>query len=162
MNIPKVDTWFFEKVEFHHPSVLSIKLVEGVKSNEREMVLSDTDTPIGPYFPVKVLETSRCLRVIFNEVVSFHIIDESYSSPTEKLDITHEFGPVRKCNGLEYQKYVQADSIVDQTGPDEIFGYYIWTEDQTVFILATADPEVLISDEKSNTSVERGDTYFSQ
>ncbi len=47
MNIPKVDTWFFEKVEFHHPSVLSIKLVEGVKSNEREMVLSDTDTPMG-------------------------------------------------------------------------------------------------------------------
>ncbi|BCO22941.1 hypothetical protein KUC14_18100 [Alteromonas sp. KC14] len=57
---------------------------------------------------------------------------------------------------------MQSDSIVDQTGPDEILGYYIWTEDQTVFVLATADPEVLISDEKSNTSIVRGDTYFSQ
>ncbi|MDP5460937.1 hypothetical protein [Alishewanella sp. SMS8] len=162
MNIPKVDTWFFEKLEFSYPDVLSIKLVEGVKSGEPEMVLSDTDNPIGPYFPVNVVKQSQCLRIIFNEVISFHVIDESYSSPKEKLDIVKEIGPVRKCNNLDYKKYVQSDSIVEQTGPQEFSGYYIWTEDQTLFVLATLDPEVLISDEKPDTTLERSKTYFSK
>jgi hypothetical protein len=162
MNFPKVDTWFFEKLEFLYPDVLSIKLVEGVKSDESEMVLSETDNPIGPYFPVEVLKQSRCLRIIFNEVVSFHIIDESYSSPSDKLDVVREIGPVKICTNLTYKKYVQSDSIVDQTGPEETFGYYIWTEDQTVFVLSAIDPEVLISDEKPDTVIERGKTYFSK
>lgn len=162
MSIPKVDTWFFEKLEFHYPDILSVKLVEGIKSDESEMVLSDTENPIGPYFPVRVLEQSCCIRVAFKDVVSFHVIDESYSPPTEKLDVISEIGPVRKCNGLSYKKYVQSDSIVDQTGQDELFGYYIWTEDQTIFVLSTVDPEVLISDEQPNTKMERSNTYFSK
>lgn len=162
MSIPKVDTWFFEKLEFHYPDILSVMLVEGIKSDEREMVLSDTENPLGPYFPVRVSEKSCCIRLAFKEVVSFHVIDESYSSPTEDLDVISEIGPVRKCNGLAYKKYVQSDSIVDQTGPDEVFGYYIWTEDQTVFVLSTVDPEVLISDERPNTKIERCNTYFSK
>lgn len=162
MNIPKVDTWFFEKLEFHYPDILSIKLVEGIKSNEKEMVLSDTENPIGPYFPVRVVETSSCIRVTFKDVVSFHVIDESYSSPTEKLEVIEVIGPVRKCSGLAYKKYVQSDSIVNQTGPDELFGYYTWTEDQTVFVLSSSKPEVLLSDEQPNINLERCNTYFSK
>jgi len=162
MSIPKVDTWFFEKLDFHYPNLLSVKLVEGIKSDETEMVLADTDNPIGPYFPVRVSEGSCCIRVIFKDVISFHIIDESYSSPTDKLDIIQEIGPVKKCNGLAYTQYVKSDSIVDQAGPDEYFGYYIWTEDQTVFVLSTVDPEVLISDERPNTNIERCNTYFNK
>jgi hypothetical protein len=162
MNIPKVDTWFFEKLEFFYPNVLSIKLVEGVKSDEPEMVLSDTDNPIGPYFPVNVVEHCHCLRIIFNEVISFHVIDESYSSPKEKLDILEETGPVRKCHNLDYKKYVQSDSIIEQTGPEEISGYCIWTEDQTLFVLATHAPDVLMSDEKPDIQLERSKTYFSK
>ena len=162
MNIPKVDTWFFEKLEFHYPDILSIKLVEGIKSDEREMVLADTDNPIGPYFPVRVMERSSCIRVTFRDVVSFHVIDESYSSPAEKLDVIDSIGPVRKCKELAYKKYVQSDGIVNQTGPDELFAYYIWTEDQTVFVLSTVEPEVLISDEQPNTKLDCCNTYFSK
>ncbi len=68
MSIPKVDTWFFEKLEFHYPDILSVKLVEGIKSDESEMVLSDTEKPIGPYFPVRVLRTIKTPILILTKI----------------------------------------------------------------------------------------------
>ena len=72
-------------------------------------------------------------------MVSFHVIDDSCSSPTEDLDVIFEIRAVKNCNGLDSKKYVQSDSIVDKTWPNEVLGYYIWTEDKTVFVLSTVN-----------------------
>lgn len=162
MEIQPVDTWFFEKLELHFPNILSIKLVEGKKSQNKEFVEVTEEKKLGPYFPVLVHKDSKCIRIIFNEVHSFQVVDESLSSPLKDLDVIETFGPVRQCNALDYQSYIETDTIIKETREGEYLAFYVWSEDQTIFVLSGEKPIVSDSDESPNLELERDKTYFTK
>ena len=162
MNAPEVDTWFFEKLDFTYPDVLSIKLVEGVKSAEKEYVLPESDNPLGPYFSVKVKATSRCVRVVFEDVCSFQVVDESLITQSPEMEGEQLFGPVKKCSSMEYRRYIENDSIIAQAREGDYSAYYLWTEDQVLFILASSEPSIMVSDEQPNLDLERCNVYFNK
>lgn len=161
MDYSKVDTWFFETLDYQHPDILSVKLVEGIKSEESEYILEDTDAPLGPYFPVRVEKSSRCVRIIFSDVLAFQVVEESLASPQASLDDKEQIGPVIKCTNTDYLRYLELDSNLTETHKGKYSSYFIWTEDQTILVVACSDPEVLASDELPNLELERCATYFS-
>ncbi|MBZ0098281.1 MAG: hypothetical protein K8F30_04315, partial [Taibaiella sp.] len=114
------------------------------------------------YFPVHVEAASRVIRILFNDVLSFHVISESYSSPQTEPTVLRKIGPVCVCDGLEYRRYVESDSLVEQVMERPFHSYFIWTEDQSLFVLAESDPTVTFSDEMPSLNFQRGATYFSK
>lgn len=161
MNASSVATWFFESLSHQYPDKLVIKLVEGIKSKEREMVEIHTGQSLGPYFSVKVLEESRCIFVEFDGVLSYQVVSESISAPQIKRESTMFDSPVEKCSSLEYQKYIESDSIIKSVNEGEYSSYFIWCEDQTFFVISTQSPKITWSDEKPDLSIERYATWFS-
>lgn len=161
MNIPQVDTWFFETLEFDFPDILSVKIVEGIKSESKEYVEVGGEK-LGPYFPVIVTGSSRVLRIIFRGVLSFQVVNESLSCPQSEIKESQGLGPVKICSTMEYKKYVQLDSVIEQTNAGDYGCFYLWTEDQTLFVLAKEEPSMCASDEKPSLDLGRGSTYFAR
>ena len=162
MNFDSVDTWFFESLTQSYPDSLSIILAEGVKADTPKLVEVSKETALGPYFPVRVENRSICIEITFQEVFSYQVIDESYSAPQSEFESTAFLGPIKKCSKLYYLDYLEKDSILSQTMEGEYSAYYIWTEDQTFFVISGKDPEITIHDQKANLSIERTATYFAK
>ena len=139
MNIESVSTWFFESLTQKCPDEISVILVEGIKSDSAEMIEIDEENSLGPYYPVKVLNTSICLEITFCDVLSYQVVNESYSAPQTDIESTGLAGPIRKCTKLEYLQYLESDSLISQTREGDYFAYYIWTEDQAFFVIASKD-----------------------
>jgi hypothetical protein len=162
MNLNSIDTWFFESLSQSYPDKLSIILVEGIKADTPELVEVDEKTSVGPYFPVRVEGCSLCIEIIFEEVFSYQVVNESYSAPQSDFESDAFLGPVKKCSKLQYLTYLESDSILSQTRAGEYGSYYIWTEDQTFFVISGKAPEIKTHDQKANTSIERTATYFAK
>lgn len=52
-------TWFFDSLNFDVEGNLNVELVEGIKSNEKEIVEVDENTTLDPYHPVNVSGNKR-------------------------------------------------------------------------------------------------------
>ena len=129
MSLDNAATWFFESIEHVYPTSLRIRLVEGIKGDEREMVEVTNDQSIGPYFPVKVTEKSRCIDVICNSVLSYQLVDESYAAPQTDFKPERIQGPLHECQNIEYLTYLEKDTLISSLRKNEYTTYFIWTED---------------------------------
>lgn len=162
MNIESVATWFFESLTQKYPDELSIILVEGIKSANPEMVEIDAENSLGPYYPVKVLSNSACIEINFSEVLSYQVVNESYSAPQTEMKSADLLGPIQKCSKLEYLQYLESDSLITQTREGEYSSYYIWTEDQAFFVIASKEPGVKSLTKSPDLTIERAKTYFAK
>ncbi len=160
MNTLPVVTWFFESLSHQYPDKLILKLVEGIKSKERQMVEIESGKSLGPYYSVNVLQESRCIAIEFENVLSYQVVNDSISAPQSKRESTLLEVPVEKCSVLEYQKYIESDSLIQSIYEGEYSSYFIWSEDQTFFVVSMQDPVVTWVTEKANLSIERHATWF--
>jgi len=145
-----------------YPDRLVISLVEGVKLPDPvPVVVSDTET-LGPYYPVKVLAESRCIAVTFDQVLTYQVVDESYSAPQSEMPSAEFLGPVRECQDLSYRRYIEGDSLLAQLEERAYRSYYIWTEDQTFFVISAVAPSVELLARQPDLSIERHNSYAAE
>jgi hypothetical protein len=159
MSFESVHTWFFESLSHSFPNCLEIKLVEGIRMPEAVTVEPVPGKTIGPTFPIQVLERSRCLSVTFEGVVAYQAVDESHGSPQSDCVCISSIGPVKECEALEYQNYVERDSLVAQIQADQYKAYFLWSSDQCFFVLSTETPRVEFADASPDLTIERGNCY---
>ena len=148
-------TWFFERAFHAYLDELTLDLVEGVKSQERELVEAP-DRQLGPYFPVRVLPESRCVTVRFAKVLAYQAVNESYGAP--RTDIACDEGRLRECSALEYLSYLRKDTLIDDLMRDRYRAFMLWTEDQVFFVVA-ADAVVELSSRTPNLTIMRYGSY---
>jgi hypothetical protein len=150
-------TWFFETVSHAARNDLVINLVEGIKSSKPEFIEISEGVRIGPHFPVEILAESRCASVCFSGVLAYQIVRESYSAP--QSEVVGDKGVLQQCTQLTYLTYLISDSLIEQLEEGKYKAFFIWTEDQTIFVVCTETVSVTIEDRLPNFSLERGKSY---
>ena len=84
LALASADAWFFVASSHQLDGSLSVRLVEGIKSSNREFV-EVGESKLGPYFPVRVQAESRVAEVRFAAALAFCVYDESYDTRDPKL-----------------------------------------------------------------------------
>jgi len=149
-------TWFFDSIHFDLEGTLNIELVEGIKSNEKELVEVDENTTLGPYHPVNVSEKSKMVSIQFPETMTYSVTNESYDIGDEKLE--KEGKVLFKCSKSNYLEHIASSTSIKDL-EEEFSHYLVWTEDYLINVVTNEKPIVKLLNKKPNINIERTSTY---
>ena len=154
-------TWFLDSATHERGGAFVVHLTEGLKGEERQFVEHDGEQ-LGPYFPVEVQATSRCVVVTFPRAQATFCVDEIF----EGTDPHFERGAGRflfTVSDSGFRRLVQSRTtltIVDEGEEDDAAQeYFLRTEDR-LFQVASGTPEAELLDEAPRLDVARTQTWF--
>jgi hypothetical protein len=154
-------TWFLDSATHERDGTLVVRLTEGIKGDERQFVEHDGER-LGPYFPVEVQATSRCVAVTFPKARASFSFDETYDS----TDPGFERGVgnfLFTASDSAFRRFVLSRTtltIADEgEEEDAAREYFLRTEDR-LFQVASGTPEVGLLAEAPRLDVERTQTWF--
>jgi hypothetical protein len=154
-------TWFLDSASHEPDGTLVVRLTEGIKGDERQFVEHEGEQ-LGPYFPVEVQATSRCVAVTFPKARATFSFDESFDT----TDPQFERGPGRSLVSVSdsaFRRFVESRTTLTVTDEGEeddgTREYFLRTEDR-LFQVASGMPEVQLLAEAPRLDVERTQTWF--
>ena len=154
-------TWFLDSATHERDGSFAVRLTEGLKGDERQYVEHEGEQ-LGPYFPIEVQGTSRCVVVTFPQAQATYSHDEIFEGTDPHL----ERGVGRflfTVSDSGFRRLVQAATtltIVDEgEEEDAAQEYFLRTEDR-LFQVASGAPEVELLDEAPRLDVVRTQTWF--
>jgi hypothetical protein len=150
-------TWFFDSSREALDGSLVVTLCEGIKGTERQFVEAG-DTKLGPYFPVQVQVNSRCVQVIFTEVLAWFCYNESFDTadPTiQRTDAKFLF----EVQASSFREFCKSRTTVTQLHQGALHEYLLTCEDRIVQVLAGGLPKVVQSSAPPDLTVERTSTW---
>jgi len=157
MSILKsADTWFFEKASFGLDGSLVIEIVEGIQSEEKELVEIDDNNSLGPYYPVKVTENSSIVAVKFSGVLTYSTTNESYDIGDDQLIKKGKY--LFECTNSRYLNNIKNSTSIDGLA-ENYKHYFLWTEDYLIDVIATESPIIEKLNKSADMSIERTITY---
>ena len=154
-------TWFLDSATHERDGSLVVRLTEGIKGDERQYVEHDGER-MGPYYPVEVQATSRCVVVTFPQAQASFAFDEIFEGTDPHLERgVGKFLFTVSDSG--FRRLVQSSTtltIVDEGEEDDAAQeYFLRTEDR-LFQVASGVPEVELLDEAPELDVARTQTWF--
>ena len=136
LNVAKF--WILEHIVYME-RVLYADVAEGIVSPAEEDILINKIN-IGPAHSIEVTSASRRYRVIFNEVHSFEVVDESYANVSKYGE--PDYDPLRQYDRSEYLDYVKATSLIPALLNRPIFHYALITQDDVIHAICCLSPTV--------------------
>ena len=154
-------TWFLDFATQERDSTLVVHLTEGIKGEERQFVEHEGEQ-LGPYFPVEVQATSRCVAVRFPNARATFSFDETFDSTDPEFERgVGQF--LFTASDSAFRRFVLARTtltITDEGEEDDApREYFLRTEDR-LFQVASGTPEVELLDEAPRLNVARTQTWF--
>lgn len=155
--LDSANAWFFDSASHGLDGALTIRLVEGIKDAESQLVDID-GTMLGPYFAVRVLATSRCVAVTFERALAFFVYDESYDAAD--IELKKEAGRfLFSAASSSFRKFAEARTTLAELHQQPYQEFMLCCEDRIFHVLSTAAPEVRLLDERPDLNVERTGTW---
>ena len=154
-------TWFLDSATQEPDGTFVVRLTEGIKAAERQYVEHDGER-LGPYYPVEVQATSRCVVVAFPQAHATFSFDEVF----EGTDPHFERGVgdfLFTVSDSGFRRLVHSGTtltIVDEGEEDDAAQEYCLRTEDRVFQVASGEPEVQLLDEVPRLDVARTQTWF--
>jgi hypothetical protein len=152
-------TWFLESCNQFPGGRLVIRLVEGIKGAERELVTLANAT-VGPYWPVTVKPTSRVVDITFDNALALFTHNESYDASDPDLQLEPGKAFLREVNASSYSRFCQATTTMFELFPHKPQEFLLWSEDQIFQVIASAPPTVQVSEDPPDMTVRRTQTWL--
>jgi hypothetical protein len=154
-------TWFLDSATQERDGAFVVRLTEGIKGEERQYVEHEGEQ-LGPYFPVEVQASSRCVRVRFPEARATFSFDENFD--TTDPDFERGVGDfLFTISDSAFRRFVLARTTLTITDEGEEDAaareYFLRTEDR-LFQVASGAPEVTLLDDAPQLDVARTQTWF--
>ena len=154
-------TWFLDSATHERDGTLVVRLTEGIKGDERQYVEHDGET-LGPYYPVEVQATSRCVSVSFPDARAWFSFDEPFDSADP--DFERGIGQfLFTVSDSAFRRFVLARTTLTVADEGEEEGvsreYFLRTEDR-LFQVASGPPEVALLPEPPRLDIARTQTWF--
>ena len=154
-------TWFLDSATHERDGSFVVRLTEGLKGEERQFVEHDGEQ-LGPYYPVEVQATSRCVVVTFPQARATFSFDEIFDATDPHFERgVGQFLFTVSDSG--FRRLVQSRTtltIVDEGEEEDAEQeYFLRTEDR-LFQVASGVPEVELLDDAPRLDVARTQTWF--
>lgn len=150
-------TWFLESYQQGPYGALVIRLAEGIKGTERQPVPIG-DQVLGPYFPVTIEPTSRCVSIVFRDVRAVLAYTEGYDAEDPKLQMGQgRF--LRRVTGSSFRELAAGTLSAIDEFRGEFSEWLVWTEEMILQVLSGSPPEVRFEDRQPDDTIERGKTW---
>ncbi len=154
-------TWFLDSATHERDGSFVVRLTEGIKGEERQFVEHDGEH-LGPYYPIEVQATSRCVSVTFPLARATFSFDEIFdgSDPHFERGVGKALFTVSDSGFRRLVESRTTLTIVDEGEEDDAAQeYFLHTEDR-MFQVASGVPEVTLLDEAPRLDVARTQTWF--
>lgn len=149
--------WFFDSANHALNGSLEVNLVEGIKGAERQYVEVGEDR-LGPYFPVTVEPSSRCVLVVFPACRAFFIYDESLDQPDPELE-KQEGRVLFEAASSSFRAFAEARTTVAALEDSPTLEFVLCCEDRIIHVLASSSPTVHLLNRAPDLQVERTQTW---
>ena len=150
-------TWFFDSCIQGPDGMLIVSLVEGIKGTERQYV-DVGDQKLGPYFPVNVEASSKCIKVAFERALVWFIYDESFDQSDPMLKRS-EGRFLYEVHQSSFRAFATAATSIAAVHQGAFFEYLLACEDRVIQVLSAAAPTVALSDASPDLTTERTSTW---
>jgi hypothetical protein len=152
-------TWFLDSITFYAYGELCVELVEGIKGSKKEPVKVNDTVTMGPYFPVRVSESSRVISILFRNVLIYEVQNKSLDVGDEKLEKGRR--NLSRCSNSGYLEYVKNGTSLSYSS-ESYLHFFLWTEDYLIKIISEDEPTVVQLKRKPNLEIERTETYAAE
>jgi hypothetical protein len=150
-------TWFFEAAAHRLDGALIIRLVEGIKAPERQVV--DTGVAkLGPYFPVRVEPDSRCVEVTFENAIAFLVLSESFNG-TDSTLVREPGRFLSTATESSFRSFTRARTLIADLCEEAHREFFLWCEDRVFQVVSTGTPQVAVLGSRPDLALERTETW---
>jgi hypothetical protein len=150
-------TWFFESANHALNGSLEVNLVEGIKGSERQYV-EVGDERLGPYFPVTVEPSSRCVLVVFPACRAFLMYDESLDQPDPELE-KKDGRVLFEAVSSSFRTFTEARTTIAALDESSNQEFVLCCEDRIIHVLSSSTPSVHLLNRAPDLQVERTQTW---
>lgn len=151
-------TWFMDSIAQEPSGALMVRLVEGIKGGERQLV-EVGETALGPYFPVRVEAGSRCVEVSFPNAHAFFVFNESFDKSDPALKKKGEGRFLYVADASSFRTFVESRTLVTQLIDEPYQEYVLWCEDRVLHALSSDPPVISLMSHKPDLAIERTHTW---
>lgn len=114
-------------------------LLEGKKSNTLESV-KIAGVEIGPAYPVGVAKRHHKARIIFEQILAYQIVDESYTGGNSgDIHCKGDTGKIAVYEKSRFLTQVTKNRIIPLTVDGPVRDYCIWSEDYVIDVISTIE-----------------------
>jgi hypothetical protein len=149
--------WFFVHSSHQLSGALVVRLVEGVKGEQRELVQVG-EASLGPYFSIRVQPTSRVAEVRFAKALAFCVYDESYDARDPQL-VAGPRGFLFVADASSFRSFAESATGITTIHEKPFLEYVLCCEDRIYHVLCEEPPSVAQVEEAPDLSLERTDTW---
>ncbi|MDM4768551.1 hypothetical protein [Pelomonas sp. SE-A7] len=150
-------TWFFDSATQSLDGTLEGCIVEGIKGEERQYV-EVGETRLGPYFPVAVEPTSKCVQVLFPDARAFFVYDESFHQADPELR-KKDGRTLFEAEFSSFRGFAASGTAIEKLIDSAVSEFVLCCEDRIIHVLSTAAPRVHLLNKQPDLSVERTQTW---
>jgi hypothetical protein len=131
------DTWYLDRLVFGDR--LEVYIVEGIRASEPTDIHVGDVTLSGTY-AMNITPASRRVVVIFDQVLTFLVTNESYATPGE--GDRRSDGILCRYEQSSFLDYVRTSTLVDVLGPNEYSHFGLLLADDIIDVASASIPRV--------------------
>lgn len=151
-------TWFLDSIAQEPSGALMVRLVEGIKGEERQFV-EVGETALGPYIPVQVEAESRFVEIRFPDAHAFFVFNESFNKSDPALKKEGDGRFLFVADASSFRAFVESRTLVAQLMVEPYQDYVLWCEDRVLHVLSSEAPVVSLLSHKPDLALERTRTW---
>jgi hypothetical protein len=149
--------WFFDSASHHLNDTLLIRLTEGIKGKEPQIV-EIGETKLGSFFPVQVKADSRVVEIKFTGTLAFFIYNESYDTADPNLKKSGKRF-LFNVESSAFRNFAETRTLVKQLHQEPYHEHLLCCEDRIFHVLSANAPVVLILQTETDLTLQRTVTW---
>jgi hypothetical protein len=131
-------SWLLESMLYHDS--LEILLIEGIKCAEPEK-LKIANVELGEGYSIEVTDQSRRFAIVFQDVLTYQVTNESYTSGDEYEIRTP--GVLCKYERSRYLDFVRSSTLIESFSTGNYFHFGLLLEDDIVDVVTQSEPKIV-------------------
>lgn len=130
-------SWLLEGLVYR--DALEIHVVEGIRSAEQQK-LQIAGVDLGEGYSINVTEKSRHFLVVFEDVLAYQVLNESYTTADEYEIRTK--GVLCRYERSHYLDFIQSSTLIDSFRLNAYTHFALVLQDDIIDVIAELEPKI--------------------
>lgn len=130
-------SWLLESLIYR--DALQVHVVEGIRSAEPEK-LKIAGVDLGEGYAIDVNEESRHFSVVFEDVIAYQVLNESYTS-CDEYEIKTE-GVLCRYERSHYLDFIRSSTLIDSLRANAYTHFALTLQDDIIDVITESEPRI--------------------
>lgn len=130
-------SWFLERLAYR--DALEIHIIEGIRSAKpRQINIAGVD--LGEGYSTDITEKSRHFLVVFEDVLAYQVLNESYAT-VDEYEIRTK-GVLCRYERSHYLDFIRSSTLIDSLRENAYAHFALNLQDDIIDVIAESEPRI--------------------